>query len=157
MKNTYLTPAEIKAFVQRKPNEPEADKKRTEYYVNLYERNIGNTRFPSWNWSACLLGVLWFLYRKMYFYSFAFVVLSFFYPNTIWILSGLFGNALYFHHARKKIHKGHTHSGVDYVSPVILTIALMGGLLWFIFSSETFQTFRQFAIAWFVEYFKDWV
>jgi len=40
--------------------------KKSEYYLNMWDRYAGSASFKGWNCSALLFGILWVAYRKMY-------------------------------------------------------------------------------------------
>ena len=59
----------------------------------------------TWHWPAALVGFWWLLYRKLYLWAFAAIILaSIPLANLFAIIGfGLGGNYLYYRHARKKI------------------------------------------------------
>ncbi len=91
-------------------------------YLARFERfrRTGETRFAfSWNWMACLCGVWWYLYRKMYLWAavdFALSVLfgwTLFVP-VLWAMArAATGNYLYFLHSGRKIVESRPLSGGD--------------------------------------------
>ncbi|MCR2823634.1 DUF2628 domain-containing protein [Lederbergia panacisoli] len=109
----------------------ETDKKELKYYVgeksDLYfrrwETELGEVSKTSWNFSAFFLTVFWAAYRKMYGLAIG-ILIAFFiidiiasstgmndvlYVLIVWgtvgLFLGLFGNYLYYKHAKKKIRK----------------------------------------------------
>jgi hypothetical protein len=84
-----------------------------DFYMKAWQTN------KLWNWASFFLGILWMLFRKMYLYSFIFLISfhAIFYlfrynlmlrvilVVVTWILLGIFGNALYKHHVERKILK----------------------------------------------------
>jgi len=40
--------------------------KRSDYYLDMWERYAGTAYFKGWNCSTLLFGVIWVVYRKMY-------------------------------------------------------------------------------------------
>ncbi|MGE5248457.1 MAG: hypothetical protein ACM3L8_08940 [Verrucomicrobiota bacterium] len=102
---------ELKAYVG-----PNADG-----YVASFERfrRAGETRFAfSWNWMACLWGVWWYLYRKMYLWAaidFAVSVLfgwTLFVPILWSMARAATGDYLYFRQAVRKIRELRPPPGV---------------------------------------------
>jgi hypothetical protein len=91
-------------------------------YLATFERfrRTGETRFAfSWSWMACLWGVWWYLYRKMYLWAaidFAVSVLfgwTLFVP-ILWAMGrAVTGDYLYFLHAGRKIREVRPLSGGD--------------------------------------------
>jgi hypothetical protein len=89
-------------------------------YVGSFERfrRAGETRFAfSWNWMACLCGVWWYLYRKMYLWAaidFALSVLlgwTLFVP-VLWAMArAVTGDYLYFLQAGRKIRESRPVGG----------------------------------------------
>jgi len=103
----------------------------SEYFINFVGKNYGyynrkwgkiNIKNPlSLNWIAILFGPVWYAYRKMYLYLFAFygglivVDMLFSYvfqielsqaPFTVAaVMIGLYANGLYLYFIRRKIHK----------------------------------------------------
>lgn len=84
----------IKDFVQ----------KNSDYYLAKWRLLSSKNSKISWNWSAFLFGVMWLGYRKMYLYSFIFVlltiftiipILGLFISLALWIGLGMVGNYLY--------------------------------------------------------------
>jgi hypothetical protein len=82
--------------------------KKADHYLSKFQSFFGGANYGfaiTWSWSACFLGFIWMLYRKMYLWA----LLAFFiaftpvaFPLTM-IGWGIFGNYIYFLHARKKI------------------------------------------------------
>lgn len=81
----------------------------------------GKTFAPAWNWAACLFNIYWLIYRRCYKWA-AIVyggmivasgvltgitggILGLFMPLIILVVSGLFGDSLYFHAIKEKIYK----------------------------------------------------
>lgn len=102
----------------------EIGSRNQEYYLEKFACiDEADGRFiPSWNWAAFLFSALWALYRKMYGLFFATVAAAVLWEAIVaglqlswplgnlfyfaaWVLFGLFGNALYYKHASKKIEK----------------------------------------------------
>lgn len=100
--------------------------RKRDYYLKNFARfdESGGGFMPSWNWAALLFSAPWALYRKMYgvfFATGAVVVLwemlaaglrfsnMLGYPIYIalCVFFGLFGNALYYRHASKRIEKAY--------------------------------------------------
>ena len=96
--------------------------KNQEYYLEKFARiNEADGGFiPSWNWAAFLFSAPWALYRKMYAVFFAAVAAGVLWEAIVavllppwplgnlfyfaaWVFFGLYGNALYYRHASKKI------------------------------------------------------
>ena len=103
-KNTYTdyTDSELSLFLEK--NQP--------YYIEEFKVMEKTADKKSWNWCAFLFTSYWMFYRKMYVEGIIYIV-----GNTIlslipfigWILSlaawvcvGLFGNAFYYEHIKKK-------------------------------------------------------
>jgi len=91
-----------------------------EAYVPIFERfqRFGETRFAfSWSWMACLWGVWWYLYRKMYLWAaidFAVSVLlgwTLFVPILWAMLRAVTGDFIYFLHAKRAIRESRPLSG----------------------------------------------
>ena len=105
-----VSPEELRAYVG--PN--------AEGYVATFERfrRTGEARFAfSWSWMACLWGVWWYLYRKMYLWAavdFAVSVLfgwTLFVP-ILWAMArAVTGDYLYYLHAGRKIRQLRPLSG----------------------------------------------
>lgn len=99
---------EIEAFIGKKSNSYYLDK-----WVNLKLSN----KYVSWNWWAFFLSSYWLLYRKMYLWGFITIVINFVSiggvvigetiipPLVLSIIMGLFGNSIYYNHAKEKIYK----------------------------------------------------
>ncbi len=104
-------------------------KKRLDYYLKRFESfdNRGGGFIASWNWAAFFFNGLWALYRKMYavffvvlgisFISAIFNILAFISPTpplgilirvVLMIGFGIYGNALYYRHTKRKIAKART-------------------------------------------------
>ena len=96
--------------------------KKADYYIEKWSLMEKACSKISWNWGAFLLGLLWMLYRKMYFYSLIVLGIAigqgiitelsglgkFFDLWLVLIISllfGLFGNYLYYIHTKSKILK----------------------------------------------------
>jgi len=105
-----LSADELRAYVG-----PNADA-----YVGSFERfrRTGETQYAfSWNWMACLCGVWWYLYRKMYLWAavdFAISVVlgwTLFVP-LLWAMArAATGDYLYFLQAQRKIRELRPLSG----------------------------------------------
>lgn len=103
-----ITKEEIEAFIGKKSNSYYLDK-----WVNLKLSN----KYVSWNWWAFFLSSYWLLYRKMYLWGFITIVINFVSiggvvigetiipPLVLSIILGLFGNSIYYNHAKEKIYK----------------------------------------------------
>ena len=100
--STSYTDSELSLFLEK--NQP--------YYMEKFKTMEKTSDKKSWNWSAFLCTSYWMFYRKMYVEGIIYIV-----GNTIlslipfigWILSlaawvcvGLFGNAFYYEHIKKK-------------------------------------------------------
>lgn len=99
--------------------------KATQHYLDYFDKYQSTGKKSSWNWAAFFFTFQWMLYRKMYLFSFSFLILfvistlSLIYlltSNTLWIISclfilasylffGFFGNYIYYIHLKKKIKK----------------------------------------------------
>lgn len=122
-----ITEEEFRAFIGKK----------ADHYLSKFMSFFGGADYGfavTWSWSACFLGFIWMLYRKMYLWALvaffiAFTSISF---PLIMIGWGIIGNYLYYLHARKKI--------LDFKSrqaqtSVALSLADVGGVnrwVWFV-------------------------
>ena len=99
-----------------------------DYYVRHFARfDAAGKAGISWNWPAALLSFFWFLYRRMWAFGIAYLVLAnvvaglfalLFGDNGRWLgliaqfaLPGMFGNALYYRHCTRKIAEAEAASG----------------------------------------------
>ncbi len=73
----------------------------------------------SWNWMACMAGVWWYLYRKMYLWAAVDFALSVFFGWTLfvpllWAMArAVTGDYLYFRQADRKIRESRSPSFAD--------------------------------------------
>jgi len=110
--NTYstsVTHEDLKVFV---------GPSKQKYYMSKwskFEESIIN-KSDSWNWAAFFLTLFWMAYRKMYLYavgiSAAFFIITSIFPGlatplgiSLGVFLGMFGNKMYYEHARKVISK----------------------------------------------------
>lgn len=80
---------------------PKADK-----YLAIFKQFEKAGRFtPTWHWPAALVGFWWLLYRKLYLWAAAAMVMAFIpLANVIAIVGfGLGANYLYYRHAQRKV------------------------------------------------------
>jgi type IV pilus assembly protein PilA len=101
--------------------------KRRDYYLKRFESfdDRGGGFIPSWNWAAFIFSGLWPLYRKMYAVFFVIFGISIvgeiiyatepagaplFYLIflVLWFGIGIYGNALYYRHTKRKIAEART-------------------------------------------------
>lgn len=95
------------------------------YYKDKWQMHDQPEKAISWNWAAFFLGIFWLGYRKMYqpiiiilgiYLAFDFLEIVTNYhpaasmlvkvvPYAAFALLGMYGNALYYRHARKQINK----------------------------------------------------
>lgn len=94
------------------------------YYIQQFSRFTISGREKiclTWNWSCCGFTFLWFLYRKMYalamisFLIFCIPGINFF----MHIVVGVFGNYLYYHHVKSKIHEIRSTQSPQNLIPVL--------------------------------------
>ncbi|MBA4492769.1 hypothetical protein ACFO25_09250 [Paenactinomyces guangxiensis] len=85
---------------------------QSSYYMMKWSESARPQLFSGWNWAAFFLPMFWLPLRKMYGWTFIFLLLSeidlLFFTGSwfgwlICLFFGLFGNALYYRHARNKI------------------------------------------------------
>lgn len=93
--------------------------KNADYYLKRFEKFEKGSSI-SWNWSAFGFGIFWMAYRKMYLFTFLAILLTFilnyiessvnFSPLFslllslwLWLGFGMFGNYLYYIHAKNKV------------------------------------------------------
>ena len=85
----------------------------TAYYNRVFSRMKPGKWKPSWNWCAFLFAPFWLVYRKMYSYGLAFMGVTLVFSLLrsqfisqlslcLYILCGVFGNALYKVHLEQK-------------------------------------------------------
>ncbi|MBD8048147.1 MAG: DUF2628 domain-containing protein [Clostridium argentinense] len=103
-----ISKEEIATFIGKKNNSYYLDK-----WVNLKFTN----KYASWNWCAFFMSSYWLLYRKMYLWGFVTIVVNFVSiggivigetiipPLVLSTLLGIFGNSIYYNHAKEKIYK----------------------------------------------------
>lgn len=103
-----ITKEEIVAFIGRKSNS---------YYLDKWANLKLSNKYVSWNWWAFFLSSYWLLYRKMYLWGFITIVINFVSiggvvigetiipPLVLSIILALFGNSIYYNHAKEKIYK----------------------------------------------------
>lgn len=104
--------------------------RKSDYYLLKWRAMEITGSQLSWNWTSSILGILWLAYRKMYGYMLFFVFFIFLpelfkfeaalanFANftisiAIFFILGLFGNYLYYRHARKKIYKIQSKLNID--------------------------------------------
>ena len=119
--------------------------KKADYYIEKWTEIEKRHTKTSWNWGAFLFGLLWMLYRKMYFYTLIAVsilcgigiiesflgigdvfdvILSFIFC----LLFGIFGNYLYHRYTENKILRIKRECKED--SSLIAELARRGGTTW---------------------------
>lgn len=96
-----------------------------DYYKFKWLKSDDPEKALTWNWTAFFLGFLWLGYRKMYkpilillslylglelielltVFDPTVTVITTYFPLIIAVFLGMFGNALYYRHAKKKIEK----------------------------------------------------
>lgn len=126
--------------------------KNVEYYIPKFKDIKELRQSTSWNWAAFFFNTWWFLYRKMYGIGFTILIASFILTSIapvvttmlnigIAILSGLFGNILYFRHVQTQISSVNSldenirqrillsRGGVNLIIPIILLIIVVGCIL----------------------------
>ncbi len=104
---------------------PQADK-----YLERFKQfeTSGRVRFtPTWHWPAALVGFWWLLYRKLYLWAVAAVVLAFIPLANLFAMVGfgLGANYLYYRHAQKKVE------GLRTALPdanLVITLRQIGGV-----------------------------
>jgi hypothetical protein len=110
------------------------------YYAEVFRKNKDNKWVMSWNWAAFLASIYaplcWMNHRRMYLYVLLLVInfallmflgslfldkVLLFFSSILLLLSplllGMFGNALYFHHIRRKIAQRISYAGTN--SPIM--------------------------------------
>ena len=127
--------------------------KRSDYYLEKWDRYQENENFVSWNWPAFFFPVYWFWYRKIYSVMLTVLVVNILsnliLPNEISIIlslgimigAGMFANQLYMKYATKRIlsikhfakirnlnndmlnRKLHLNGGTT-IAPIIVSIVL---------------------------------
>jgi len=114
------------------------------YYLKKW-KNMGKSRkIINWNWGAFFFQTIWMGYRKMYLYAAVLVgllvyidvvlIASLDYPFQfgvdifIGILFGIFGNRLYYKHAKKKISVIKSNQHNPEIQKIEITKA--GGTSW---------------------------
>lgn len=90
------------------------------FYLPRFKRffDRGDSFAATWNWPAFFCTFWWLLYRKMYLWALAVFALSmFFSPGhlVLMVLSGLFGNYLYYRQARSRVLETAAQVGSDEV------------------------------------------
>ena len=104
--------------------------KDADHYLRKFRSFLGGADYGfavTWSWSACFLGFIWMLYRKMYLWALvAFLIaltpISFPLAMICW---GIIGNYLYFLHARNKIIENRSRQGT---TPIPLSLSELGGV-----------------------------
>ena len=102
---------------------------RAQYYEKAFER-LEKENKHTWNWAACLFSGGWLLYRKMYLYTFIYllinaicsllllgkdfkslgmteIIICMLLQMFIMCGFGYFGNRIYYHAVKKRISKGY--------------------------------------------------
>lgn len=90
--------------------------KNKEFYNQKWKKSKNPQTSSSWNWPAFFFGPLWLAYRKMYLFSFlymfAYLIVDWLIVSELFgyglsfvtmVLFGLFGNAVYYRHAKKAV------------------------------------------------------
>jgi hypothetical protein len=82
--------------------------KNAEYYkakFRKFEVRGVETFAVTWNWAAFLFTFWWMLYRKLYLWTFVWLMLTFipYFGLVFWIAAGITGNYLYYRHATSRI------------------------------------------------------
>ena len=93
--------------------------KNVDYYLRKWRKTAAPEKALSWNWAAFIFGAFWVGYRQMYAYlallvgmmlaaDLAYIYVLGWEPDMritigISLLMGVFGNALYFRHIRRKL------------------------------------------------------
>ncbi len=91
----------------------------TRYYLRKFDQyGSASSSFISWNWAAAFFPVSWLLYRRMYLYTFLWMLISaagswsfgFSMVSALlpFFLMGALGNAMYFQFVKSKIKQGIT-------------------------------------------------
>lgn len=81
-----------------------------DYYLEQFHRLTHFGTKIGWNWGALLFGPWWFIYRKMYRYALAFILLfaltipSRFGPILVFILSAVFADYLYLQYVQERLN-----------------------------------------------------
>ena len=105
--------------------------KKVDYYIPKFEMFEKNNKKVSWNWASFFFGPFWFFYRKMYLYGFMFILIGLFTSGLInGILAGIFGNYLYYVHARSKIENALLKSKGLNIDPRTLLLSYGGTSFW---------------------------
>ena len=117
---------------------------KDDYYLKKWKNMEESGKIIDWNWGAFLFQTLWMGYRKMYLYAAVFIGLLIYIDVVLiaslhplsqlgvdiffGILFGIFGNILYYKHAKKKISVIKS----DQPDPEIqkIEIAKAGGTSW---------------------------
>lgn len=154
-----LTKTGLLGFVRKFGETKDSPSNRTAYYANVFDRHgERGSFFASWNWAATFFGPMWMFYRGMYLFGAIFYVLLMLctwlsftavlqssqgtmipWGLILFVIQGVFGNAIYFYYIRMKmsqgVKQGGTHPGaVVFYIFVIWTIT--GGLGGYIFWGE---------------------
>ncbi|MGL4572528.1 MAG: DUF2628 domain-containing protein [Clostridium sp.] len=145
-----------------------------EYYFNKKKKQTGDSLFPSWNFASFFAPGYWLLYRKLYKWFIGFtavnlvlsLLLELIGPTAaiignivLAVLMGIFGNAIYITHAKKKVKSlkafysqfGNedehikANGGTNIVAPlVLLAISLFMALSFLIIFSSFASSFANF-------------
>jgi len=104
---------------------PKADK-----YLDTFKRfeKADRTHFtPTWHWPAALVGFWWLLYRKLYLWALAAMVVAFIpLANLVAMVGfGLGANYLYYRHAQKKV--GELRTALPDAN-LLITLKQIGGV-----------------------------
>lgn len=91
------------------------------YYKQKWEHQNPDHSFTSWNWAAFFFPFYWMVFRKMYLYSFLFLLASIFgflFPIGIILhcLVGAYGNYLYFKTCNLRIRTASQYSNDDAIT-----------------------------------------
>ncbi|MGV3487102.1 MAG: DUF2628 domain-containing protein [Tuberibacillus sp.] len=118
-----------------------------DYYIKKWNRTPTPGRAVSWNWAAFFLTGYWLSYRKMYLYTLIWFLITYGCSLPIFFIGfdhlgwsilfdciafgisfalGMFGNAIYYQHAQKKLQKWEQDTTLQSKT----TLSKMGGTGW---------------------------
>jgi len=137
----------------------------TRYYLRQFDQHAGQSWFASWNWAAALFPVSWMLYRRMYLYSFLYMLIhdlqslwieSYVVKGLSFLAMGILGNNLYFYFINAKFAKGiHARRPTGWALWIYYLFAPLVSACVLFISAEEKKAFRILEFPYKVVYFME--